>query len=58
MLVERKKEIEHNKKMFGKSYKYKYVDYVFVDDIGEFVDPNIVTRRFAHIIKRKHLCLC
>lgn len=50
MLVERKQKIEHNKKMFGKSYNYKYVDYVFVDDIGEIVDPNIVTRRFAHII--------
>ena len=55
MLVERKQEIEHNKKMFGKSYNYKYVDYVFADDIGEIVDPNIVTRRFAHIIKRNHL---
>ena len=55
MLAERKQKIEHNKKMFGKSYNYKYVDYVFVDDIGEIVDPNIVTRRFAHIIKRNHL---
>ena len=55
MLLERKQEIEHNKEVFGKSYNYKYVDYVFVDDIGDIYDPNLVTNRFRKILQRNHL---
>ena len=55
MLLERKNEIEHNKEIFGKSYNYKYVDYVFVDDIGDIFDPNLVTNRFRNILRRNHL---
>ena len=55
MFIERKNEIEHNKQVFGKSYNYKYVDYVFVDDIGDLIDPNYVTRKFGEILKANNL---
>lgn len=52
---ERKMEIEHNKEIFGKSYNYKYIDYVFVDDIGDIIDPNLVTNRFRKILQKNNL---
>ncbi len=55
MFIERKNEIEHNKQVFGKSYNYKYADYVFVDDIGDLIDPNYVTRKFGEILKANNL---
>lgn len=55
MFIERKKEIEHNKEVFGKSYNHKFDDYVFVDDIGDLFNPDQVSDRFNNILKRNHL---
>ena len=55
MLLERKAQIEHNKELFGKSYNYEYVDYVFVDDIGDLFNPDQVTDRFQYILKKNKL---
>lgn len=55
MLIERKKEIERNKKSFGRSYNHEYDDYVFVDDIGDLFDPNLVSRRFRKLIRKSKL---
>ena len=55
LFLERKQEIEHNQKLFGKSYNHKYDDYVFVDDIGDLFNPDQVSDRFNNILKRNHL---
>ena len=55
LFIERKKEIENNQKLFGKSYNHKYDDYVFVDDIGDLFNPDQVSDRFNNILKRNHL---
>ncbi len=55
MFIERKTEIEHNKEVFGRSYNYQYINYVFVDDIGDIVDPNLVTNRFRKILQKNNL---
>lgn len=55
LLLERKAEIENNKKLYGRSYNYKYIDYVFVDDIGDLIDPNYVTNQFRKLLLKNKL---
>ena len=55
LLIERKEEIEKNKELFKKSYNHKYDEYIFVDDIGDLVNPDIVSNRFRALLKRNHL---
>lgn len=55
LLLERKAEIEKNKKLYGKSYNYKYEEYIFVDDIGDLIDPNYVTNQFRKILSKNKL---
>ena len=35
--------------------KNQYINYVFVDDIGDIVDPNLVTNRFRKILQKNNL---
>lgn len=53
MLLARKDKIEHNKKIYGQSYNSKFLDYVFVDDMGDLMLPDRVTKTFQRIIKKK-----
>lgn len=55
MLLARKDEIEHNKKIYGQSYNSKFLDYVFVDDMGDLMLPDRVTKTFQRIIKKNEL---
>jgi len=55
MLLARKDEVEHNKKIYGMSYNKKYLDYVFVDDMGDLMLPDRVTKTFHRIIKKNKL---
>jgi len=55
LLLERKAQIENNKFMFGRSYNTKYLDYVFVDDIGDLFNPDQVSDRFNNILKKNNL---
>lgn len=55
MLLARKDEIEHNKKIYGQSYNSKFLDYVFVDDMGDLMLPDRVTKTFQRIIKKNKL---
>ena len=55
MLLERKKEIEHNQLIYGKSYNKKYLDYVFVDDIGDLINPDFVSNKFRTILSKNNL---
>ena len=55
LLIERKEEIEKNKELFKKSYNYKYDEYVFVDDIGDLINPDIISNRFRTLLRKNHL---
>lgn len=55
LLLERKEQIEKNKKLYGKSYNYKYEEYVFVDDIGDLINPDHVSNRFRNLLKKNKL---
>ena len=55
LFIERKEQIEKNKKLYGKSYNYNYTDYVFIDDIGDLINPNHVSDRFRNILKKNNL---
>ena len=55
LLLKRKEEIEQNKKLYGKSYNYNFVDYVFVDDIGDLINPDHVSNRFRNMLKKNKL---
>lgn len=55
LLLERKAQIEHNKKIYGMSYNKKYLDYVFVNDIGDLINPDYVSDVFAKILKKNNL---
>ena len=51
-LLEKLKKIEENKKLLGNVYNHKYDGYIFVQDNGDFYQPNSFTKRFGKIIKR------
>ena len=55
LLIERKEEIEKNKELFKKSYNHKYDEYVFVDDIGDLINPDIISNRFRTLLRKNHL---
>ena len=55
LLVERKEEIEKNKELFKKSYNHQYDEYVFVDDIGDLINPDIISNRFRTLLRKNNL---
>ena len=55
LLVERKEEIEKNKELFKKSYNHKFDEYVFVDDIGDLINPDIISNRFRTLLRKNNL---
>ncbi len=55
LLLKRKEEIEHNKKIYGKSYIHNFDEYVFVDDYGDIIFPDWVTNNFRLLLKRNKL---
>ena len=54
-LIKRKKEIEHNKKIYKSSYNKKYEDYVFVNDIGDLILPDYISHFFGDLLKKHNL---
>ena len=55
LLLQRKKEIEKNKTLYGKSYNDKYNEYIFVNDIGDLMLPDHITQKFNRILKQNKL---
>ena len=54
-ILKRKEEIEHNKLLYKSSYNKNYLDYVFVDDLGNLYLPDFVTHYFWRLIKNNNL---
>jgi len=56
-LLQRREEIENNKRKYKKSYCYDYEDYVFVDDLGKLYLPDYVTMYFRKLLIKNNLKL-
>lgn len=48
---------ENNMKICGKSYNYKFQDYICVDDVGNLIYPDYVTSTFRKKLKQNNLKL-
>lgn len=55
LLIAKKKEIEHNKFMYGKCYNKEYLDYVFVNEMGDIMLPDYVSHTFTNILNKHKL---
>lgn len=51
----KKAQIEENKKLYGKCYNQKYLDYVCVNDMGDLILPDFVTHHFSKVLKKNNL---
>lgn len=54
LLLKEKEKQEYNKKIFGNSYNNKK-GYILVDDEGELIKPDRVTRNFALLLEKNNL---
>lgn len=52
MLETEREKQEIYRKMFGKSYDIRYMDFVCVDQLGRLIRPSYVTQHFSDIIKK------
>ena len=44
-----------NQKVCGNAYCQKYLDYIYVNAIGELVKPNFITQHFEIVLKNNGL---
>lgn len=42
-------------KIFKTSYSRKYMDYIYVDEMGERIKPGYVTQTYQKVLKRNNL---
>lgn len=54
-LLKQKKWIDANREKYGDCYCNKYIDCVFVNDIGEIIRPDYITKEFSKILKKNNL---
>ncbi|MBS4024980.1 MAG: site-specific integrase [Clostridia bacterium] len=50
-----KAEQELNRKVCGKAYCKDYLDYIYVNEIGERIKPNYISQHFAIVLKNNSL---
>lgn len=50
-----KSEQELNREVCGKAYCRDYLDYIYVNEIGERIKPNYITQHFAIVLKNNNL---
>lgn len=50
-----KKEQEQNRKVCGNAYCKDYLEYVYVNQLGELIRPNYITQHFARVLKNNKL---
>nr|WP_033166170.1 tyrosine-type recombinase/integrase [Clostridium sp. KNHs205] len=54
-LLEKKAEQEQNRKLCGRSYNKKYIEYLCVDSMGDLIKPNYISTTFPKILKQNNL---
>jgi len=50
-----KEKQEANKKLFGSSYNRSYKNYVCVNDVGNIIQPNYVTKAFKELLQKNDM---
>lgn len=55
ILLDLKKEQINNRRKYGASYSKKEEDFVFVNPVGERINPKYLSDRFAYILKKHKL---
>jgi integrase len=50
-----KAEQELNQKVCSKAYCKDYMDYIYVNELGERIKPNYITQHFARVLKKNEL---
>ena len=49
-LLEKKKQVEMNRKLCGNCYNTEYKEYICVDDLGKLIHPQYVTCTFPKLL--------
>ena len=52
-LLNIKSQQEANKKLCGRSYNKDYLDYIYVDEIGDRIKPNYITGQFPKLLEKQ-----
>ena len=47
-----KKQQEENRKLCGSAYCKKYMDYIYVNELGERIKPNYITQHFPLVLQK------
>ena len=55
LLYRMKADQERNRKLCGCVYCTKYLDFIYVDELGERIKPNYITQHFSIVIKNNGL---
>ena len=55
LLLKMKANQEVNRKVCGKSYCNDYLEYIYVNELGERIRPNYVTQHFGIVLKNNNL---
>ena len=55
LLLRMRAEQETNRRVCGSAYCRKYLDYIYVDELGERIKPNYITQHFSIVIKNNGL---
>ena len=55
LLYRMKADQERNRKLCGGVYCTKYLDFIYVDELGERIKPNYITQHFSIVIKNNGL---
>ena len=55
LLIKLKNDQTKNKQLAGRSYNYKYEDYIYVDKLGNRIKPGYITQHFALVLKKNNL---
>ena len=54
-LMKLKELQQRNKEIFGDSYNQSYLDYVYVNQIGELIRPGFITQNFPIVLRNNNL---
>ena len=50
-----KREQEGNRRLCGSCYCQEYLDYIYVNEIGEIIKPGFLTSHFASVLKANNM---
>lgn len=55
LLLKIKCQQEENKKNYGNSYNPKYIDYIYVDKMGNRIKPGYISQHFSDMLKKNNM---